>query len=81
MKKSFVIRVLAKSDPSLCEYSHTNNVQQRIRRLTDNILAAKGLRPESLNFERFAKFRDIPVEDIGFELYTKMLDLPFKESV
>lgn len=81
MKKSYVVRVLSKSNPNLCEYSHTNNVQQRIQRLTDNILAAKGLRPQSLNFERFAKFKDVPVEDIGFELYTKKLDLPFKESV
>ncbi len=66
--KNYLIRMYVKSNPSINEYSKTNNVKQRLNRLVANFKAINGQGADSLKFERFVKFTGYPIEDIGFEV-------------
>ena len=62
-----------KSNPSICEYSKSNNVKQRLKRLVSNFKATNGQGADSLKFERFVKFTGYSINDIGFEVASVVL--------
>ena len=66
--KKSIIRVFSKSNKTIYELSHTNNVNQRIAAIQEDIKAIKGL-SAGKTFKRWEKFKDVPLEDIGFEVF------------
>jgi hypothetical protein len=65
--KRYTVRVFSKTNPSVEVISETDHLKDRIQKLTENIRASKGLIDHS-QFDRFNKFRDIPMSDIDFEV-------------
>jgi hypothetical protein len=65
-----IVVVTTKTNPELVVTSFTDNPDQRISKLKQDIGVVKGTN-EGRVFERFAPFADIPFEDIVFEVYQK----------
>ena len=69
--KSSVIRVYWTKDPSKCEYSHTNNVKQRILAIQADIKAVNGQTKRPI-YDRWLKFQNLPYDEIELEIFSSV---------
>ena len=65
--KNSIIRVFSKTDPSVYELSHTNNVNQRLASIQKNILDARN--SVGKVYPRWKKFNKFSVQDIACEIF------------
>jgi hypothetical protein len=72
--KSYVIRVINKATGAHL-FSHTNNPNQRVKRLKENILSINGQGTQV--FERFLPFVGCKPQDVDFEIYKQVDTLGF----
>lgn len=65
--KNSIIRVYSRTDPSVYELSHTNNINQRLAAIQKNILDARNNTGKV--FARWKKFNGFSIQDIECEIF------------
>lgn len=73
--RNSVIRVYWIKDPSKCEYSHTNNVKQRILAIQADIKAVNGQTKRPI-YDRWLKFQNLPYDEIHTEIFSSVRSQP-----